>query len=79
MKGDIAGAEAGPDCPPDSGEKTSGRERKVLPGKLQELWDGMEENRRVTLAMISGLSDSERPETIARVTLRFSSIPSQSS
>jgi hypothetical protein len=31
----------------------------VLPGKLQELWDGMEENRRVTLAMVSGLSDSE--------------------
>jgi hypothetical protein len=31
----------------------------VLPGKLQELWDGMEENRKVTLAMVSGLSDSE--------------------
>jgi hypothetical protein len=31
----------------------------VLPGKLQELWDGMEENRRVTLAMVAGLSDPE--------------------
>jgi hypothetical protein len=31
----------------------------VLPGKLQELWDGMEENRKITLAMVSGLSDSE--------------------
>jgi hypothetical protein len=31
----------------------------VLPGKLQELWDGMEENRKVTLAMVSGISDSE--------------------
>ena len=31
----------------------------MLPEKLQELWDGMEENRKVTLAMVSGLSDSE--------------------
>ena len=31
----------------------------MLPGKLQDLWDGMEEGRRVTLAMVSGLSDSE--------------------
>ena len=31
----------------------------MLPGKLQELWDGMEENRKVTLAMVSGLSESE--------------------
>ncbi|NNG46430.1 MAG: DinB family protein [Deltaproteobacteria bacterium] len=31
----------------------------MLPRKLQELWDGMEENRRFTLGMISGISDAE--------------------
>jgi hypothetical protein len=31
----------------------------LLPQKLKELWDGMEENRRITLTMVSGLSGSE--------------------
>lgn len=31
----------------------------MLPRKLKELWDGMEENREVTLAMVSGLSGEE--------------------
>lgn len=31
----------------------------MLPGKLQELWEGMEENRRITLGMVAGLSDAE--------------------
>lgn len=31
----------------------------MLPRKLQELWDGMEENRRITLEMVSHLSDAD--------------------
>lgn len=30
----------------------------MLPRKLQELWDGMEENRKITLGMVSGLSEA---------------------
>ena len=31
----------------------------MLPRKLQELWEGMEENRRITLGMVAGLSAAE--------------------
>ena len=31
----------------------------MLPRKLLELWEGMEENRRITLGMVAGLSDAE--------------------
>lgn len=34
----------------------------MLPRKLQELWDGMEENRRITLGMVSGLSRERMTE-----------------
>lgn len=30
----------------------------MLPKKLQELWEGMEAHRRITLGMVSGLSDA---------------------
>ncbi|HBX42346.1 MAG TPA: hypothetical protein DEH27_00350 [Deltaproteobacteria bacterium] len=31
----------------------------MLPRKLLALWEGMEENRRITLGMVAGLSDAE--------------------
>src|SRR4030067_621320 len=61
LNGPLAGAGEKTDPTPriPGGKGSGGRNERLLPQKLMELWAGMEENRRITLTMVLGLSGSE--------------------